>query len=1015
MTGASKVVYIPRGNTGGKVTVNNKAGICPIYPVRYAYANFFEQHLSKPTEPPPLPELLSADSISKGSGYIVRLLRQGWVYIREEDDQANGYFHIFKYEQIEHYGDTVERFSKYLFKNRLNAQDGLEQDTFGRAGNKYPYVFVRQNISDISIAYSEHRWSADVIDNLNANADDRRNAMQRVNLTAPQDTHALPATADNLRQLIEDYRLRQHRFFTQQTAVQTSPGNKLEAADLEVLSTANSYVMDADHIAEALVTSARNNHSARIVALHDPVGRQKEIAHAHATLSLWKDAEAAEEQYPYTIGRLVNDLRQSDDDTVKSMVKDCINEQEHSDYWQDKEQRFAQFDQRQAQFAQLYQAFMVGHPQHQPGSLGSHFHYFFATHSTDQPTVEREIKTLCEVCDGLFDGILSSAPGNHAIEAILNDAADQFAHNSVVYNALHIILKDTLIKLLTQPQDAIKWSDALYPLVDKFLNPLAPFFGKVLSAASVGAHYSVDLTKHGLNKLSVSSLDYVSQRLIPSLLGLFGVRIDVNQQVTLTSNELARIIAKMIDQTNGGSRRANAAHKATLDKADVKLKHSQRLFDWAERLKNARFSESYTLTVADIDTANYPRYKLNPIETHPGKFALLCDTSIASVSAVLNVMTLFNLSNQSQYQQANPVNQSDSLQRVAAFTSAITALTADTLVLARTATAVANKALSLPKVSPTVVKALAPGLQAQSRLLDNLLKGSASVSARLIIVANFAGAIAATWLGANALKAGNDGEATGHFLVAGGSGLLLAQGLLALGSVAGGAGLATAFTGVGLLLLLVGLAAIIAGTIMVFIYGRTEFENLLLNCFWGDGKKYAFWPEDRERLDIVARLGAAKDIQHDERIQRYYQTELQEFMNLLNMPKLTLEKHEPLTASLWDSPRRYTYIFALPNFQPGVSEVHFGLYPPSGLLESGHVKPNLDSALTHQFAEQMKHAEISYQDNLAHIRLTLELDYAVTLLWVYEPQPGTVVPQRHFKDGELMVPAVIGMVDEETA
>jgi len=100
--------------------------------------------------------------------------------------------------------------------------------------------------------------------------------------------------------------------------------------------------------------------------------------------------------------------------------------------------------------------------------------------------------------------------------------------------------------------------------------------------------------------------------------------------------------------------------------------------------------------------------------------------------------------------------------------------------------------------------------------------------------------------------------------------------------------------------------------------------------------------------------------------------------------------------------------------QPGVSEVHFGLYPPSGLLESGPVKPKLNRALTAQLVEKMQQADIHYQDNQAHIRLTLELDYAVTLLWVYEPQPGTVVPLRHFKDGERMIPAVIGMVDEET-
>ncbi|RDH41457.1 toxin VasX [Zooshikella ganghwensis] len=68
-----------------------------IYPVRFAYANFFEESLEKAAEPPSINTMMGASTIADGKGYVIRLLRQGWVYIREEDDSANGHFHIFKY------------------------------------------------------------------------------------------------------------------------------------------------------------------------------------------------------------------------------------------------------------------------------------------------------------------------------------------------------------------------------------------------------------------------------------------------------------------------------------------------------------------------------------------------------------------------------------------------------------------------------------------------------------------------------------------------------------------------------------------------------------------------------------------------------------------------------------------------------------------------------------------------------------------------------------------------------
>jgi len=1008
MTEPRKNVYIPRGNTGGSVVVNNKSGICPIYPVRYAYVNFFEKDLSKPAAPPPLSQLLNAGSIPAGNGYMVRLLREGWVYIREEDDEANGYFHIFRYEQIEHYGEIVERFSKHLFKNGVNAQGGIKEDNTGRAGNKYPFVFVRKGINEVSIAYSEHQWSPNVIDHLNANAADRAKSMQRVNLTAANDPYALPATKENLAQLIEDYKQRKNRFLAAQAGAKLEP----KTAGLDLLTTAESYDMNADNIAKELARVSRYSNNARIVSLHDPVGRQKEIAYAHARLTLWQQSEAAENIYPYTIGRMVNDLRKVKDGSIQKIVEKSINWQEHGDYWNKMDARFKQFDTRLAQFAQLYQVFMQGSPQEQPGSLSTYFKYFFAAKSADDAATELEIQTLCKVTTGLFDGILSSQPGNIAMENILNEAANNASNNTVSYNVMHIIFVDVLAKLVTQPQKTIDWSPLTIKQLDKALTHLAPLIGKVMSAASAGVNFSAEVAKRGFNTLTFNALDYVTNRLVPTILGIYGIKFNVGNTVTLSSDELARVIAKMIDQTNGSSRQAKAAIEAILNQAEIKLKRGQRLFDWAERIKNTKLPKLYTLSTADIKATKYKRYEFAYTEGKLGKAALVFDTGFAGLSAIFNVCTIYDLANKTQFTDADPLKQGGQLQTIATFTAAFTALTVDAMVLTRGGLAVADKLL--PKASVTVVTALAPAIKAQSQLLSQLLKGSASVSARLIVVANLAGAISSTLLGVNALKAGNTGEATGHFMVAGGSAILLFQGLVAMGAVLMGTGAATAYTGVGIVVAAVGLLLIIAGAVTVFLFGRSSLEHLLLNCFWGEGKMYAFWSTKLERPDILTRLGAAKSIQQDKVTQDSYQLELQEFMNLLNMPKLTLAKEVPFAATLRDLPRQYTYNFTLPNFQPGVSEVYFGLYTASGFHDNGLIKMTIDKPLTAQFATQMKNAQIQYLKGAAQVRVSLSLKSRAKLIWLYEPQPGTIVPLRWLMNGNVKTQPLIGMVDEGT-
>src|SRR5690606_10943740 len=241
--------------------------VTPIYPVRYAYANFFSETLLPASDPPPLSTMLNAANVSQTGGYVVRILRPGWIYIREENGPGGGHFQIFKYQPIESNGKLEERYPKYQFVNGVNAQGGLKEDLSGTIKGGYPFVFVGKEVTEISIAYSEHEWHAEVIDRLNGSESERASSMQRIRLQG-DDLDAVPASYENLVALVEDYRQKQARLLSLKN---TPADTSIKNLALDVLTTQVSYDMNPDEIAAALRRKSKPGEVAKIVALHDPV------------------------------------------------------------------------------------------------------------------------------------------------------------------------------------------------------------------------------------------------------------------------------------------------------------------------------------------------------------------------------------------------------------------------------------------------------------------------------------------------------------------------------------------------------------------------------------------------------------------------------------------------------------------------------------------------------------------------------------------------------------------------
>ena len=987
-----KRVAISPGKTNTLIIDSN---IIPIYPVRYAYANFFDEKLVDAKEPPALSKLLNAKSIKDGNGYVVRLLREGWIYIKEEG-QKHGVFHIFKYVKEEKNGVVVERFKKYLFKNRINAKNGVIEDKTGAQADGYPYIFVRKGTESIRIAYSEHEWGPETIEKINTDKEFRESCMQLVQLAAEDDPHAVKATTEHFSSLVEDYRRRQDRLLKLQSSDQNS---RVEDVALDIVTTEASYELDPNSIAAELQKKTPYGKTARIVALFDPVGRQKEIAEVHAKLAVWEKDYASHNMYPFVIGQFVNDLKKVEDKDVKKIVNESINWSEHGQYWQDIETEFKHFRERQSQLAKLFEEFMMGAGQTgKVGSLDTYFKKFFC-HQPAKSKAEAELQKLCEVSASIYDGMLASAPGKQAMEKIISHAADLGDDLDSSTNAFHATFE--LVRgIVTTPQSAFDWSIASIKAVDKFFLVLGPLWGEMVSHAE----YSGKLAKRAFNKLTANSLTYISNKLIPAIMRVYGLEVKAGNKVSLTHAELARVLSQALEKSGQGK-----SAQTVLDKAGRKVARGQRLFDWAENVRNLKLPKLWQLAEVRVMRASGSRYSFVVPKNSVQRIGLIFDSSFAGLSAFFNALTIYNLSNQTDFDKANPLQRGHLLHSVARFTAAITALTLDTINLARSGALVVGKMISS---SPLLARALAPAIKGKAQALGRFL--ASRMATRLIAIANFAASVTSAWDAIKAIRAGNMDEATGHIMVAIGSGILFAQAIMAAGAatdvVAGGTG----STGVGIplavIIALIALLLIGLGLVLVYIYGKSPFQVLLENCFWGKGSKYAFWFDVLgKRQTISEQIKMAQRIQTDHKMMLYYRMEFQEFMNFLCMPKLELDRNTPFFGYRGGE-RTYTYKFTLPNFQLGTSDLVCALY--ATLPDMSSV---LDEKLTTQFKQSVKSAQIKQEKGMGIIEFNFTLPHRARLVWAYEPQPDIVVPMRLLADGGLRTNVVAGMIDEAPA
>ncbi|MBS9431872.1 toxin VasX [Photorhabdus hainanensis] len=944
----------------------------PIYPVRYAYVNFFGKELEKPEAPPDIHTLMFSSSLQQTKGYAARLLRPGWIYIKEEDpltargSKARGYLHIFKYcvseKEVNGKKQRVEKFRKYMFLNRRDASEGLIPEP-GIRGEGHSFLFVAKDVINISIAYSEHPWHSSILAKIDNSLELRQKTMQFINLEQKQSPFAVNASNKYFRKLIVDYKIRQEQFANIKAIIEKDI-NELDLADVSIdtLTTQDSYEMDAGKIIQEINSYLHFNEQARIVILHDPVGRQRDIVEAYSILNLWQQSYNASNIYPLTIGFYVEKLKATKNPELKKKIDDSIHQDRWNNDWPKLKKVTEDFEARQAMFMKLFEAF-ADNPDlsYQVGGLQNYFHYFFSLQDEKQTLEEEdalEFRFFSEILSGLLGNLQSSLPGQQVLAKLAAKESDSNGDGNfwrTITTGVVTVLNNDKVKSPMLKGPFISGVDNILLGMGTFLATVCAYTNQAIYQ---GSSY--------VRQLPQKAIDQITQQLVPALLSTLGVVIEPDGRVALSEQSYQEVLKRLESKTN-----RNRPDPAVRQQAI-----GERMINWSKCLES--LGNKPVITLPEVKTSVDSPVQLFTLEgANKTSIGLLFDSSLTGVSLFLNAFTLADVVMQTEYARNNPLQPGPTYMNLLRFSTAVIGMSADLTSIGSTLAS---------KVNSPIVKALMNGTK-----MSSINAAMVSQFSRIAgSVAGYLGAIISFYDASNAFKVGNNMEGYGQVAIGTGSTILTT-------AVVIGAAVGTFLTAGVLTAIVIGAGLLIGGSIVQASSAWSDLEKVLNNCFWGAGKKYSFWSDDG-RPTILEQLKAARKMDND--TQNHFIIENQEFLNLFIQPQLKIHQGFGVTI----------YRFILPAFQMGLSNIR-GIFVTSPktsywgekiyYIEINRQKYTLDTFRNTKFKEAQEQAKLTLNGDTATLEITVTETMGVyphssELYWYYEQSANVIAPLRYF-------------------
>ncbi|MDC9622290.1 hypothetical protein PSI22_11760 [Xenorhabdus sp. XENO-7] len=1003
------------------------ANIRPVYPVRYAYMNFFGDTWIDAQLPPSISTFIDPDddslSASVLGGYSIRMPRPGWIYVKEEGpiktrgSQQGGKLLIFKFSPeivtLEGKRGMVTKYTKYEQKAGSSSWEEIHPAS-GTAGLGYPFLAIDKDVTQISLVYSEVELAKSVLNKMDNDKNFRKSAMQFVDLDSEVSDYAIDARQEHFDGLVEDFKDPEKQFQAYKNQL-SDP--LLHAADLGDITTEGSFFMDAEmemRYIDSLICPYYKD-KAKIVVLHDPVGYQRDILMAYELLSAWQINYVATYMHPISIGQFVEQMEMSKDEKIKKYLKDCIHQENWKTWWPKLNTPISETTEKLKETVSLYKSFFEKNSiSDQRGGLAHYFKYFFSVTKKKDVITERdaeEFRVFCTLFAELIGPLLNSEIGIREVEQLLGGV--QASESSSTWD----VVRNGIVNTLGHAgADKTLVAKNLAQGVDTLLEAIGPILGKFYVFLAEKTH------KKALD-LHIKSIEKITQVLIPKCLAIWGIRIEKGQYVTLTEKDFYNFL-KQIEPKEQSEYLKKAADKI---KSHVQKAGIKKVFDWAKCIDNYTGRQKIKMSAI-----HYEQPKFNTgikFFQHNNKYiSHLLDSSLVGLDLFMKAYTLNTLLAQSSFDNNSPFG-TNRLPMYFAGTFMNTIL-GGLIAVRGTSNLIGRAMISagalVPKLGSPAARAFVG--KASSKMLLN--SANMVTFTRLGIgTSGVASAILSYTDAVNAFGLGNRGEGYSHISIGSGTLLMtLAYGYAAVttastttGVVAGAATMeaaAVTLTGAALAFFWVGVFIVILGILYLLIFSKDEFENLLQNCFWGNGEKYAFWSRDDPRPEKIE-VQFERIIEMSNEISNATKVEYQEFANLFMAPTLKREFKD----------KKAIYRFTLPSFQWGKSEIFYQVIPStlSALAVGSPYAPaapnvvasniSIRQSAKNNFEELMKAGYEKLTDEGGLTTLTVEMDSLEAshskIFWYYMPTESVISPLRYVWSKEpILENAIYGYDDE---
>ncbi|MBD2784000.1 hypothetical protein ID858_05055 [Xenorhabdus sp. DI] len=986
--------------------------IRPIYPARYAYMNFFgSARNSKAALPSPIYDYIDPEMLSlyPAEGYCIRMPRAGWIYVKEEaplktrGSQHKGRLLIFKYgPQVVEVKDGIRGLIvKYTQYERTAGNASWEkiQPANGSAGLGYPFLALNKDVSKISIVYSEVPFSERILDKIDKDESFRRNAMQFVDLDDEKSAYAIDATEEHLEALIEEFKEVEEQFARYHEHLQDLQDPDAPPVNLGDLTTEDTYAMDVDLVMRQMdsVRCPYYKDKAKIVVLHDPVGYQRDILNVHTLLSIWQRSYMATNIYPLTIGQFIEQLEYAvvDNFTLSEQFKDNIHLDNWQTWWPKLIDPIRDVNETQEATVALYRGFFedLGVAD-KLGGLTHYFSNFFSVNEKKDDLSEedaKEFKIFCTLISELLGPLKISDAGMFTLLRVLagNLSSESSSTWDVVRNGVVNTLghdganKDVMAKYLTKG-------------VDQLLNATAEIIAHLFV---VGAEKASQISIYAY----AGNVEKLNQYFTIKCLSFLGVEMQKGNHVVLDEKSWNQLLKKLEEYKNQG---ITGKVKGGMSKvnADLKKWGGKKVFNWFKRVDD--YTYRLFVKVPTIKF-NKPKFKYVVAEHLKVQTSVLFDCSLSGLDLYMKLYTFYSLASQSNFDQNDPLKASSRTLyiRFTYLNTVIGGMVAARNVSELLGKAAARAELLAQKINRPVMGAL---LGTASR---NLLLNSDYVkiiAKRAVVATGFLSGTLAYYDAYHAFSLGNEMEGYSHAAIGTGTFIMTGTFLLTTPAIGGAIG-ATSAGGAGLASLggpifWGGMALAAIGYIGAIMFSKNEFENLLNNCFWGRGNKYAFWNLKRPS-DISDQFNTARKMDKD--IKKAFLVERQEFLNLFIRPILKKEKNKK---------GKITYSFLLPNFRLGESELIYNIskssygeegrnHPGYYLTLMGYKKAKerfeslMEDALSNIFDKNKKSGSENQINENGVMTLSLDIEEEhikyLNLSWYYMPTEDIISPLRY--------------------